>query len=412
MTDMDPETRTENLRALFLIFLSAGAAGIMAGWLIEQLLPWLGFAVTVLAPTASMGIYIYYGVSLDRSNRASEPFADSIYYLGFLLTLVALIFSMFSITSGVVNTGGLVFRFGIALVTTVIGLGARTYFANFRVTPEDELSRLRDEEATSARKLRNKYRELSEVMTLQMEALKTSLQKANADVEEASDSLADSASSLEESVSASVSRVDQSFGRLEETTSEFSSGLGRSMEEASSRLKQAGEDLQEKANSVELPPDLFTSQFEGPASNYAEALEELTRKAEDHSEAISELKTSNRQLSSSITEITEELGDASSRNADSIDEATSELQELLGRLADIESRFGNVANALTQHEEVVADAIDALTSVHDNLEEDSEVARQYREALEEELSTSREALSKMRGQLVESAEYIHDQLRF
>jgi len=66
---------------------------------------------------------------------------------------------------------------------------------------------------------------------------------------------------------------------------------------------------------------------------------------------------------------------------------------------------------LTQHEEVVADAIDALTGVHDNLEEDSEVARRYREALEEELSTSREALSKMRRQLVESAEYIHDQLR-
>lgn len=408
---MDAEKRADNLRVLFLVFLSTGAAGLMAGWLIEQFLPWLGFVVTVVAPTASMGIYIYYGVSLDRSNRASESFADSIYYLGFLLTLVALIFSMFSITSGTENTGGLVFRFGIALITTVIGLAARTYFANFQVTPEDELSRLREEEATSARTLRDKYRELSEVMTLQVKALETSLQKANADVEEASDSLANSASSLEESVSASVSRIDQSFGRLEETTSEFSSGLGQSVEEVSSKLEQAGEDLQEKARSVELPPDLFTSQFEGPASNYAAVLEELTQKAEDHSQAIGKLEASNRQLSNSIAEITEEIGDASSRNADSIDEATSELQDLLTKLSDIESRFGNVADTLSQHEEVVSDAMEALTGVHENLEADSEVATRHRKVLEEELATSREALAKMRRQLVESAKYIHDQLR-
>lgn len=408
---MDIKRRAENLRTIFIYAFIAGTFGITLGWFIEQFfLPRLGFIVTAVVPTASMGLYIYFGVSLDQSNKASESFADSIYYLGFLLTLWALIFSMFSIPSGAENIGGLVFRFGIALVTTIIGLAARTYFANFRVTPEDELSRLRSEEATSARELRNKYRELSEVMTLQMAALKSSLQKANTDVQEASDSLADSASTLEESVSDSASTIGQLFESLEETTSEFSSGLDESMEAASSKLVEAGQDLQERANSVELPPDLFTSQFEGAASNYAEALEELTQKAEGHSQAIDGLVTSNRKLSNSITEITEEMGDSASQNADSIDEATSKLQDLLSKLGVIESKFDDVASSLTQHEEVVSEAMEALADVHDNIEADSETAAEHRKILEDELAASREALMKMRGQLVESAEYIHDNL--
>lgn len=407
---MDEERRSRSLRVLFLIFLGLGGAGIAAGWFAERLLPTAGLLLTAVAPVSAMGVYIYYGISVDRSNRQSEPFADSIYYLGFLLTLVALIFSMFSIAPGAENIAGLVTRFGVALVTTVIGLAARTYFANFNATPEDELSRLRAQEATSARELRDKYRDLSEMMTLQMEALETTLQKATSDVENMSDKLASSASSLEESVSESVTTIDQLLGSLEETTSRFSSELSESMEAASSELEQAGEDLREKVSSVELPPDLFTGQFEEPASNYAEELEKLTGKAQDHSQAIGKLEASNRRLSNSIAEIAEEMGDASSRNADSIDEATSRLDELLGKLGEIEESFDSAVRSLSRHDEAVSGAIEALSGVHDNLEEDSEVARRYREALEEELATSREALAKMRGQLVESAEYIHDQL--
>jgi ABC-type transporter Mla subunit MlaD len=407
---MDKQGRPESLRALFLIFLIGGAFGILVGGLIETFIPAVGLFVTVAVPISCMGAYIYYGISTDRSNRGAESFADSIYYMGFLLTLVALISSMFTITSGAENTTGLAFRFGVALITTVIGLAARTYFANFRITPEDELGRLKAEEATSARELRNKYRDLSETMSLQMEALEATLQKANDDVEEASEALIDSASSLEESVSSSVSTIDEVLESLEDTTSRFSSELGQSMEATSSKLQQAGEDLKDKVRSVELPPDLFTSQFEEPASNYAEELEKLTREAKDHSQAIGDLEASNRRLSNSIAEIAEEMGDASSRNADSIDEATSKLHDLLGKLGDIERSLGEAVRSLNQHEEAVSEATEALTGVHDNLEEDSEVARRYREALEDELATSREALAKMRGQLVESAEYVHDQL--
>lgn len=400
---------SKRLRKLFLTFLLGGALGILLGWLIERLAPAVGLLVTVAAPILCMGAYIYYGISADDSNRGSESFADSIYYMGFLLTLVALIFSMFSITSGAEDTTGLVFRFGVALVTTVIGLAARTYFANFKATPEDELGRLKAEEATSARELRNKYRDLSETMTLQMEALKTSLQKVNSDVEEASETLIDSASSLEESVSNSVSTIDEIFEGLKDTTRRFSNELGESMEATSSKLEQAGEDIEEKVSSVELPSDLFTSQFEKPASNYAEELEKLTREARDHSQAMEGLEASNRRLSNSITEIVEEIGDVSSRNADSMDEAISKLQDLLGKLNNLESGFDGVIGALNRYEEVVTESTEALSDAHENLEED-EIAKEHRRALEDELATSREALAKMRGQLVESAEYVHDQL--
>jgi len=223
------ERRADGLRRLFLWFLSAGALGIAVGWLTERLLPALGLLLTVAAPLSAMGAYIYYGISMDRSSRRSESFADSIYYMGFLLTLVALIFSMFSVAPEGGSATGLVFRFGVALLTTVVGLAARTYFANFRITPEDELRRLRSEEATSARELRDKYRDLSEMITLQMEALETSLQKANSDVRKASGKLSRSVSSLEESVSRSVSDVEEALTEPKEKTSQVSSGVTESL---------------------------------------------------------------------------------------------------------------------------------------------------------------------------------------
>src|SRR5690606_10536290 len=109
------------LQNAFAASLAVGVLGVVAGWLLEG---WAGraaaFILTLGVPLLAMFAYIYAGRYLDKANLNTDAFADSVYYMGFLFTLVALVFSLFAITGDGTTTAGLVLRFGVALSTTIV----------------------------------------------------------------------------------------------------------------------------------------------------------------------------------------------------------------------------------------------------------------------------------------------------
>ena len=81
----------------------------------------------VASMIAIMAFYIYFIYNNENESISKEQKADSCYYLGFILTLIAMINTL--ITLDVDNIASIfnsvVRDFGLALVTTIVGLVAR-----------------------------------------------------------------------------------------------------------------------------------------------------------------------------------------------------------------------------------------------------------------------------------------------
>lgn len=84
----------------------------------------------------------YYAIAANQLNKIKsisyEQFADSNYYLGFLFTLVSLSVTLISLVQNN-NIELLISQFGIAILTTLVGLSLRIYTINF--VPNEETNR-------------------------------------------------------------------------------------------------------------------------------------------------------------------------------------------------------------------------------------------------------------------------------
>lgn len=94
---------------------------------------------SIPAAAAAMVVYFIYGLLHDSSARNTERFADSLYYMGFILTLFALFLAM---TPGLgthtaTTSREVIEKFGLAIVTTFIGMSLRILLIQFRPAPSD-----------------------------------------------------------------------------------------------------------------------------------------------------------------------------------------------------------------------------------------------------------------------------------
>ena len=84
-------------------------------------------------------VVVFYAIFIFAKGKNvihAEQLGDSVYYLGFILTLFALIFALYDM-SGNLAAKVIIPKFGIALVTTVVGIGIRVYVTQFMPTQED-----------------------------------------------------------------------------------------------------------------------------------------------------------------------------------------------------------------------------------------------------------------------------------
>jgi flagellar biosynthesis chaperone FliJ len=133
------------MRLLFALTFVLASLGVFLGGRGDRVLAGAGWAILCMFAYAVI-VWVR-----GRATAETEEFADSFYYLGFLLTLVALIAVLFRLgdMQGQGLLEGVLRNFGIALATTVIGLLGRIVLLMFREVPDDleESARRRAEDA-------------------------------------------------------------------------------------------------------------------------------------------------------------------------------------------------------------------------------------------------------------------------
>ncbi|GGD79512.1 hypothetical protein [Lacimicrobium alkaliphilum] len=95
------------------------------------------WAVVILG-TVVMGSYYFQYHKGGQPTALLAMFSDSVYYLGFILTLISLVCSMlfFDIEEGASSASVVISQFGAAMITTLLGMGIRIYLQNFDTTVE------------------------------------------------------------------------------------------------------------------------------------------------------------------------------------------------------------------------------------------------------------------------------------
>jgi len=375
-------------RVFFLAFIG-GAASIFLGATYDN------SYVTIGVPIAILVGYYLYGRGRSRAEISTAQFGDTVYYLGFLFTLVALLAAM----SLFAKIGGdflarLVPQFGLALSTTVLGLALRIYLVNFTATQEDTAERVEEELAATATVLRNQLEQLNVDMVARNDLINQSLTTAvtrtskslETAIKKAGKDLTDMTSETRDAVKEELAV----FSDLSTTAAEDAATL-------SEDLVKKRKDLLERLNETNLPADVFTEAL-GPA------VDGLVTQLQTFNQAVADLVTPVDQHPSTLTQLTTQ-----------VQATVTQLQAFDQMVAGLVTPEGERPAALTQ----LTMQMDATVKELDNLQAavqkitkalDGELTstHSHQKALAEEYEKAEAALGLMRDQLVDIVKFVRN----
>ncbi|OLQ70826.1 hypothetical protein BIT28_15555 [Photobacterium proteolyticum] len=245
---------------MFLISVLSGAIFIVLGLAFNSII------LSVGAPLLVMLSYIFFMIRAENDLPISIV-GDSFYYLGFILTLVALVSSLvFLSVNDDVNMNNVVGSFGAALITTIVGLVARLVVTSFSVQAQKRRERLENE----IEKALNTFSAQLDCLTTQVVA---SVTKVHAETEV----------SLKETLEI-----------YNKTQTEVTENYKESMESASDVVHSAMIDLSKRINNIDVSSDLISK----PLQN---SLKDIIKTLENHQKAYeninSQMILANEQLS-------------------------------------------------------------------------------------------------------------------
>lgn len=132
---------------LFVLLTIAGSAIIWFGKLLD-----LDIALITIIPVGMMWVYLLVNL-LPGLRVHSEQAGDNLYYMGFIFTLTSLGVSLYKFT-GQASIEDVVRNFGIAIISTVMGIALRIFFNQMRRDPADIEKAVRHELAEMTRRVR------------------------------------------------------------------------------------------------------------------------------------------------------------------------------------------------------------------------------------------------------------------
>lgn len=102
------------------------------------------YLFTITTSIFVMLMYFFITLYLNDKDRqiSIEQLADSNYYLGFMFTLMSILVSFIGTVSNSYDIDNIINNFGISLITTLVGLLAKIYLANFIPTNESNKEKI------------------------------------------------------------------------------------------------------------------------------------------------------------------------------------------------------------------------------------------------------------------------------
>ncbi|MGH7878359.1 MAG: hypothetical protein ACREQD_02565 [Candidatus Binataceae bacterium] len=348
--------------------------------------------------------YMAFELNSGKYIYREDQLGDDLYYLGLLFTLVSLAWSLRLFgnrsASQIDLIDELIANFGIAILTTIVGLALRVVLYKWRgdELEEPELKSKIDlaqasgelkAQLLSAIEDMNGFRlGLSQSMT---ELVKDATGKISAAIQEGLGDVRHQAAVARDAVERALGGLSGTLARLNEGAAQLSVELDH---------------LWKRVQSVEAPPDLLQKELAPTLkilARHARAIEKITVEEEERSRqfgaTIGALSEFARQAEEQVHRIRRDA-DGLVDLGPGLQNAGREIETLVAAIAGANVQLGTSSRGLAQRLGGLAAEGNA------NLE----LVKKHREALEQEVVKSVEAVNKVHGALVSMTSLIVERL--
>ncbi len=359
---------------LFAFLIGAGIVAIAAGTYLNNLY------INLAIPVVIMIYYTYTVYYEDEGALSIEQKADSVYYMGFIYTLVAMTASLVALANNdQLDFNSVVINFGLALTTTIIGLVVRIMWLQL------DSQSLDDAESILKDRVINQTRKLSE----ETENIITKMTALSSQLEDATNQLTINFNSLSESfelstaVNSNLTSLTVSAENINTTftnTSATLNNLNPQMEQLSQRVREAAQtpaDVREELSRLEGTSLTIMQELSTISSTLTELRLNLTQVFEGIGGEMNELNVTVGQtqttfannnnmlienisnMNNSIEQLQETI---SSNNASFSDVMDSMLASMMESAEAIKNRSEQLQEAINQ----AANAQETLDNINDD----------------------------------------------
>ena len=287
-------------KGLFAIIAIVGFALIVTTKLWTDIPSWI---IAVLA-TLTMFFYLVMAMRIPQLVLRLDRLGDNVYYLGFIFTLASLSAALMQIQNSESVVKSVLGSFGIALMTTIFGVGLRVVLVQMR----GELDEIEEETRRSLVERSETLKDEIGSLITDFSVLKTSISQLSSEVVEATSVTFDkrldlvakasesAAKRLDESFTSqlkNISGIEQTFERMQSMSEDATSKMATTFETNSSSIR----DVSEEALSAIRES---TAKQEAMLVNATEAFKSKIELANQISERVQQSKLRDKEAVDSI----------------------------------------------------------------------------------------------------------------
>jgi hypothetical protein len=355
----DTAYATGTSAVVFLVFVAVGCAYIVAAKLAG-----IGPFYVTFVPVGTMLAYALLIFSARGLRLRDDQSGDNLYYMGFLFTLTSLGVSLYQFTAARAAEE-IVQNFGIAIGSTIAGIGLRVIFNQMRRDPVEVERMMRLELAEAARRVR---RELDSTV-VEFGYHRRSAQQAAADsfnqvTEKFDEIVGKFLGSLEEITAKTLAPVEAASQRSADAIMQASEGIGAKLAESGRQISAASEHLSERAAAISAALDQVTAKLsamqtpervieirlEPVTASLAQAAERLAAQTGSQASAIKEaLEMANAAAARStdlVMELRQDLDTANSTNRATLEAAAGMVKAVAKALDEFRANSTGYAEVL------------------------------------------------------------------
>ena len=382
-------------RTLFLGALGLGMLGMFVGAYFKN--PWIMGGV----PIAAMLSYVGFSLYTDRVLRHIQSFADSIYFMGFLFTLLSLIVSLQAFTiDDDIDTKTIIAAFAIAILTTIIGLGVRIYLVNFSPAIEESEAKAQLKLAESSDELSRQMDHLTQSTVGRLSAFNEAMDEI---LQRTREAIQESTTAYQEGL-AEFLKDFRTAGResgisLKKATEEVAEGFRHAEEHFQESLVKLREPQAELLDALQKPLNAATS----AVGKYNAQILEMTDRQEKLQEALTELTGGVDILSAAATDM--------SGAAVEIKKLEKDIELARGVILKLEQTSSGLETSLASSVKAFQQYNDSMAHLSADSRREAQQLVKMREELHGHVEGAGKYLGLMHQNLVEAADFIRDSLR-
>ena len=323
----------------FLIYIAGAIVLTIEKWFVSNILAgtsfaYLGNATIIFSAIVLMSIYVFFVTIVPATKLRTDVAADNVYYLGFLYTLTSL-----AVALSFDDPDTILANFGVAIVSTLIGIAARVGLNQLRVDPTDieEASRLELADATGKVRLelQETVRQLTEFRNLSLQVLTEGYEEVQNNVENISrnvlksveDLVEQSAEPLSELVQKTKAANDEAVRSISDVT-KSNKELAKSNEDMVVQIAAVNSALQELSEHYGDTGIIDDKVINSVQEQLLKIQNQLTDKAqEEFSQLKSSIKEANRNTQEIYSDFKEAQENKDTKTSDTVSEQNTAAKD-------------------------------------------------------------------------------------